>query len=79
MGSGRGWLADDWPSTGAFATLMRQSGLWVSTGGVLGTKSLYSLYAWFGLGGRLNELNASLAAFRMCAILYYNVLHFLDK
>jgi len=56
MGSGRGWLAGDWPSTGAFSTLLRQSGLRASTGGVLATKSerkmlvstcLYSLYAWF--------------------------------
>jgi len=40
---------------GAFSTLLRQSGLWASTGGVLATKSkrkmlastcLYSLYAW---------------------------------
>ena len=55
MGSGRGWLAGDWPSTGAFLTLLRQSGLLASTGGVLATKSerkmlastcLYSLYAW---------------------------------
>jgi len=52
----RGWLAGDWPSTGAFSTLLRQSGLRASTGGVLVTKSerkmlastcLYSLYAWF--------------------------------
>jgi len=43
------------PPTGAFSTLLRQSGLRVSTGGVLATKSerkmsastcLYSLYAW---------------------------------
>jgi len=55
MGSGRGWLAGDWPSTGAFSTLLRQSGLRASTDGVLATKSehkmlastcLYSLYAW---------------------------------
>jgi len=41
---------------GAFSTLLRQSGMRVSTGGVLATKSkrkmlastcLYSLYAWF--------------------------------
>jgi len=41
---------------GAFSTLLRQSGLQASTGGVLATKSerkmlastcLYSLYAWF--------------------------------
>ena len=41
---------------GAFSTLLRQSGLRASTGGVLATKSerkmlastwLYSLYAWF--------------------------------
>ena len=45
MGSGRGWLAGDWPSTGGI----------LNTGGVLATKSerkmlasicLYSLYAW---------------------------------
>ena len=44
------------PATGAFSTLLRQSGLRASTGGVLATKSerkmlastcLYSLYAWF--------------------------------
>jgi len=44
------------PPTGAFSTLLRQSGLRASTGGVLATKSerkmlastcLYSLYAWF--------------------------------
>jgi len=47
---------------GAFSTLLRQSGLRASTGGVLATKSerkmlastcLYSLYAWFCLVGRL--------------------------
>ena len=32
MGSGRGWLADDWPSTGAFLTLLQQPALWASTG-----------------------------------------------
>jgi len=31
MGSGRGWLAGDWPSTGAFSTLLLQSGLRAST------------------------------------------------
>ena len=55
MGSGRGWLAIDWPSTGAFSTLLRRPGLRVSSDGVLATKSerkmlastcLYSLYAW---------------------------------
>jgi len=55
MGSGRVWLAGDWLSMGAFSTLLRQSGLQASTGGVLATKSerkmlastcLYSLYAW---------------------------------
>ena len=44
------------PATGTFSTLLRQSGLQASTGGVLATKSehkmlastcLYSLYAWF--------------------------------
>jgi len=44
------------PPTGAFSTLLRQSGLRASTGGVLATQSerkmlastcLYSLYAWF--------------------------------
>jgi len=56
--------ADDPPATGrrlgAFSTLVRQSGMRASTGGVLATKSerkmlastcLYSLYAWFGLVG----------------------------
>ena len=38
MGSGRGWLAGDWPSTGAFSTLLRRPGLRASTGGVLATK-----------------------------------------
>jgi len=39
MGSGRGWLAGDWPSTGggAFSTLLRRPGLRASTGGVLVT------------------------------------------
>ena len=54
-GSGRGWLAGDWASTGGILKLLRQSGLRASTGGVLATKSerkmlastcLYSLYAW---------------------------------
>ena len=54
-GSGRGRSAGDRPPTGAFSTLLRQSGLLASTGGVLATKSkrkmlastcLYSLYAW---------------------------------
>jgi len=63
MGSGRGWLASDWPWTGGrevFSTLLRQPGLRASTGGVLATKSegkmlastcLYSLYAWFSIFG----------------------------
>jgi len=56
MGSGRGWLAGDCPSTGAFSTLlMRRPGLRASSDGVLATNSerkmlastcLYSLYAW---------------------------------
>jgi len=37
MGTGRGWLAGDWPSTGAFSTLLRRPGLRASTGGVLAT------------------------------------------
>jgi len=37
MGSGRGWLAGDWPSTGAFLTLLRQPGLWAFNGGILAT------------------------------------------
>ena len=54
--SGRGRPAGNRPPTGAFSTLLRQSGLRASTGGVLATKSerkmlastcLYSLYAWF--------------------------------
>jgi len=54
-GNGRGWLAGDWPSTGAFSTLLRRPGLRASSDGVLATKSerkmlastcLYSLYAW---------------------------------
>jgi len=65
MGSGRGWLAGDWPSTGAFSTLLRQTGLRATNGGVLATKSerkmlastcLYSLYAWFDTcRSRMNE------------------------
>ena len=48
--------AGDRPPTGALSTLLRQSGLRASTGGVLATKSerkmlastcLYSIYAWF--------------------------------
>ena len=48
------------PPTGAFSTLLRQSGLRASTAGVLATKSerkmlastcLYSLYAWFLFSG----------------------------
>jgi len=55
MGSGRGWLAGDWPSTGAFSTLLWRPGLRASSDNVLATKSerkmlastcLYSLYAW---------------------------------
>jgi len=51
----RALLAADWRMTGSFSTLLRQSGLWASTGAVLATKSerkmlastcLYSLYAW---------------------------------
>jgi len=54
-GSGRGWLAGDWPSTGAFSTLLWRPGLRASSDGVVATKSerkmlastcLYSLYAW---------------------------------
>jgi len=33
----------------------------------------------FGLGGHVSELYASLAAFRVPAMLYYYVLSFLDK
>jgi len=29
--------AGEWPSTGVFSTLLRQPGLWASTGGVLAT------------------------------------------
>ena len=39
MESGRGWLAGDWPSTGAFSTLLRRPGLRASSDGVLATKS----------------------------------------
>jgi len=39
MGSGRGWLAGDWPSTGAFSTLLRRPGPRASSDGVLATKS----------------------------------------
>ena len=55
MGSARGWLAGDWPSRGAFSTLLRRPGLRASSEGILATKSerkmlagtcLYSLYAW---------------------------------
>jgi len=46
MGSGRGWLAGDWPSTGAFSTLLRQSGLRASIGGVLATKSERKMYEY---------------------------------
>jgi len=55
MGSGRGWLAGDWPSTGAFSTLLRRPGLRASSDGILATKSewkmlastcFYVLYAW---------------------------------
>ena len=51
-----GWLAGDWPSTGAFSTLLRQPGLRTSNGGILAAECgckmlastcLYSLYAWF--------------------------------
>jgi len=54
MGSGRGRLAGDWPTTGAISTLLRRP----SSDGVLATKSerkmlastyLYSLYAWLCL------------------------------
>ena len=45
MGSGRVWLAGDWPSTGAFSTLLRQSGLRASNGGVLATKSEHLMLA----------------------------------
>jgi len=38
MGSGRGWLDGDWPSTGGgFSQLLRRPGLRASTGGVLAT------------------------------------------
>jgi len=37
MGSRRGWLAGDWPSTGAFSTLLRRPGLRASNSGVLAT------------------------------------------
>jgi len=37
MGSGLGWLADDWPPTGAFSTLLRRPGLRASSDGVLAT------------------------------------------
>jgi len=55
-GSGRRRPAGDRPPTGAFSTLLRQSGMRASTGDVLATNSerkmlastcLYSLYAWF--------------------------------
>jgi len=39
MESGRGWLASNWPTTGAFSTLLRRPGLRASSDGVLATKS----------------------------------------
>jgi len=37
MGNERGWLAGDWPSTGAFSALLWWPALRASTGGVLAT------------------------------------------
>jgi len=70
MGSERGWLASDWPSTGAFSTLLRRPGLRASSDSVLATKSerkmlastcLYSLCAWliFGLDWRTRRASTS--------------------
>jgi len=55
MGSGRGWLAGDWPSTGGVLNITAAAWTAVSSNGVLATDSerkmlartcLYSLYAW---------------------------------
>jgi len=44
MGSGRGWLAGDWPSTGAFSTLLRRPGLrashWWRSGNITRTQNV---------------------------------------
>jgi len=56
MGSRRGWLAGDWPSTEGVLNITAAVWTAASTGGVLATKierkmlastCLYSLYAWF--------------------------------
>jgi len=56
MGSGRGWLGGDWPSTGCVLNITAAAWTAGFHGGVLATKSerkmlastcLYSPYAWF--------------------------------
>jgi len=58
MGSVRGWLDGDWPSTGGVLNITAAAWTAASSDGVLATKSerkmlastcLYSLYAWLRL------------------------------
>jgi len=55
MGSGRGWLTGDWPSTLGVLNITAEAWIAASTGGVLATETerkmlvstcLYSLYAY---------------------------------
>ena len=45
MGSGRGWLAGDWPSTGGVLNITAAAWIAASTGGVLATKSKRKMLA----------------------------------
>jgi len=68
MGSGRGWLTGDWPSTGAFSTLLRRPGLRASSDGVLATNSerkmlAKSLYAWFLYYSKPKNLKSPILVF----------------
>ena len=80
MGSGRVWLAGDWPSTGeAFSTLLRRPGLRASSDGVLATKSerkmlastcLYSLYVWLTKEADCSRVQTSIIIVSYIRIVY---------
>ena len=77
MGSGRGWLAGDWPSTGgAFSTLLRRPALRASTGSVLATTrtqnvSKYMLVLDLCLvsGGMTTQLRCDRQFLLVCALI----------
>ena len=77
MGSGLGWLAGDWPSTGSVLDITAVAWTAGSSDGVLATKSerkmlastcLYSLYAWFHVSDHVSIM-ASFHMVPVCILL----------